>query len=445
MSGADWGLLVAVIVLFAASAVLALSETAFTKMSRIRAIQMEEEGKRSAAKLARMLEEPARTLNAVLLAVLVCQFTAATLVGVLLERHGAVAVLVGTVLEVVLFFVVAEVAPKTYAIQHTDRAALRVTPLLWFLTQFWPVRMLSSGLIGAANVILPGKGLKQGPFVTEEEIRTMADVAADEDAIEREERALIHSIFEFGDTVVREVMQPRPDMVTVDAGDTIESAIAAAIDGGFSRIPACEGTSDHILGLVYLMDLVRRARDGEGGQPVRSAVRPAIFVPEQKRVAELLREMQKQQFHMAIVIDEYGDTAGLVTLEDLLEEIVGEIADEYDVEAPTVEHLSDGSLRVAGRTPIDEVSEELGTELPDTEWDTVGGLVLNLLGHVPENGETVRFLEFELTAEQVHERRIGSVHIRRTAPADGTAVAGEGLPGDGPSNDGASVADASSS
>jgi len=445
VSGADWGLLVAVFVLFAVSAVLALSETAFTKMSRIRAIQMEEEGKRSASKLAKMLEEPARTLNAVLLAVLVCQFTAATLVGVLLERHGAVAVLVGTVLEVVLFFVVAEVAPKTYAIQHTDRAALRVTPLLWFLTQFWPVRMLSSGLIGAANVILPGKGLKQGPFVTEEEIRTMADVAADEDAIEREERALIHSIFEFGDTVVREVMQPRPDMVTVDAGDTIESAIAAAIDGGFSRIPACEGTSDHILGLVYLKDLVRRARDGEGGQPVRSAVRPAIFVPEQKRVAELLREMQKQQFHMAIVIDEYGDTAGLVTLEDLLEEIVGEIADEYDVEAPTVEHLSDGSLRVAGRTPIDEVSEELGTELPDTEWDTVGGLVLNLLGHVPENGETVRFLEFELTAEQVHERRIGSVHIRRTAPADGTAVAGEGLPGDGPSNDGASVADASSS
>jgi CBS domain containing-hemolysin-like protein len=344
---------------------------------------------------------------------------------------------------VVLFFVVAEVAPKTYAIQHTDRAALRVTPLLWFLTQFWPVRVLSRGLIGAANVILPGKGLKEGPFVTEEEIRTMADVAADEDAIEREERALIHSIFEFGDTVVREVMQPRPDMVTVEAGDTIESAIAAAIEGGYSRIPACEGTSDHILGLVYLKDLVRRARDGEGRQPVRTAGRPAIFVPEQKRVAELLREMQKQQFHMAIVIDEYGDTAGLVTLEDLLEEIVGEIADEYDVEAPTVEHLPDGSLRVAGRTPIDEVSEALGTELPDTEWDTVGGLVLNLLGHVPENGESVRFLEFELTAEQVHERRIGSVHIQRPATADGTAFSDGSA--DGPSGGGASVADASSS
>ena len=269
-----------------------------------------------------------------------------------------------------LFFVVAEVAPKTYAIQHTDRAALRVTPLLWFLTQFWPIRMLSRGLIGFANVILPGKGLKEGPFVTEEEIRTMADVAASEDAIEREERALIHSIFEFGDTVVREVMRPRPDMVTVDADDTIESAIAVAIERGFSRIPACGETTDDVIGLVYLKDLVRRARAGEGEQPVRIAVRPATFVPEQKRVAELLREMQTQQFHMAVVIDEYGDTVGVVTLEDLLEEIVGEIADEYDVEEPGIEHLADGSVRFPGRTPIDEVNEELHTELPDTEWDT---------------------------------------------------------------------------
>jgi CBS domain containing-hemolysin-like protein len=415
VSGADWGLLAAVVVLFALSAVLALSETAFTKMSRIRAIQLEEEGRRGAGRLTRMLEEPARTLNAVLLAVLICQFTAATLVGVLVEQLGALAVLVGTVVEVVLFFVVAEVAPKTYAIQHTDRAALRVTPMLWFLTNFWPVRMLSRGLIGAANVLLPGKGLKEGPFVTEQEIRTMADVAAEEDVIEREERALIHSIFEFGDTVVREVMRPRPDMVTVVADDTIESAIAVAIDRGYSRIPACGESTDDVVGLVYLKDLVRRARAGEGNEPVRNAVRPATFVPEQKRVAELLREMQNQQFHMALVIDEYGDTVGLVTLEDLLEEIVGEIADEYDVEEPRVEHLPDGSLRFPGGAPIDEVSEELGTELPDTEWDTIGGFVLNLLGHVPEEGETVAFPGFELRAEQVRERRIGAVVVRPIA------------------------------
>ncbi|MET0420149.1 MAG: hemolysin family protein, partial [Acidimicrobiia bacterium] len=269
------------------------------------------------------------------------------------------------------------------------------------------------GLIGVANVVLPGKGLKEGPFITEEEILTMADVAADDNVIERGERQLIHSIFEFGDTVVREAMLPRPDMVAVEADETIEAAIDHAIAGGYSRLPAYEDTTDNILGLVYLKDLVRRARAGDGDLAVRTALRPAVFVPEQKRVAELLNEMQTKQFHMAVVVDEHGGTAGLVTLEDLLEEIVGEIADEYDVEAPSVEHLADGSLRVPGKMAIDEVSDELGIELPDTEWDTVGGLVFNLLGKVPDEGECVHFKGIELCAERVQGRRIVSVVIRR--------------------------------
>jgi CBS domain containing-hemolysin-like protein len=294
--------------------------------------------------------------------------------------------------------------------------------MLWFLTHFAPLRWTSNLLIGLANLVLPGKGLKQGPFVTEEDLRTMADVAAEEDSIETEERRLIHSIFEFGDTVVREVMLPRPDMVTVNATDTIEDAIERAIERGFSRLPVCEeGSTDDIIGLVYLKDLVRRARAGEGTQELRVAVRPATFVPEQKRVSELLREMRTKQFHMAMVIDEYGGTAGLVTLEDLLEEIVGEIADEYDVELPAVERLGDGSVRVRGSTPIDDVSEELGTDLPDAEWDTVGGLILNLLGHVPEEGEVVRFEQLELRTERVQGRRIASVVITRLTPTDNTA------------------------
>jgi CBS domain containing-hemolysin-like protein len=352
----------------------------------------------------------------VLLLVLVTQLTTATLIGVLLEgAAGALGVVIGIVLQIVLFFVIGEVAPKTFAVQHTERAALSVTPMLWFLTQFAPLRWTSKLLIGVANVVLPGKGLKQGPFVTEEDLRTMADVAASEEAIEREEQALIHSIFEFGDTVVREVMQPSPDVVTVDCNDTIEAGISAAIERGYSRMPCRDG--DDIIGLVYLKDMVRRARDGEGDQPVSTAVRPATYVPEQKRVAELLREMQTEHFHMAVVIDEYGATSGIVTMEDLLEEIVGEIADEYDVERPGVEHLADGSLRVPGRMPIDDVSDELGIDLPDTEWDTISGLILNLLGHVPEEGEAVRFKQFELTAEDVQERRIGMVLIR-TVPEE---------------------------
>jgi putative hemolysin len=407
-----WLIIAAIVVLFVASIWLAVAETAFLRLNRVRALAMEEEGLKGAARLARMLEHPERTLNVVLLLALFTQLTSSALLGALLSDLGVWAFVIGLVANFVVFFVLGEVIPKTWAVQNTDRAALRISGLLTFLTDFPPFRYTVRALIGVANVILPGRGIKEGPFVTEEEIRQMADVAAEEEVIEREERRLIHSIFEFGDTVVREVMKPRPDMVAVAADATIEAAVERAIEGGFSRLPAYEGTTDNIIGIVFLKDLVSKARASKGNAPVRTALRDAVFVPEQKRVAELLREMQKQQFHMAIVIDEYGGTSGLVTLEDLLEEIVGEIADEYDVEEPGVERLADGSLRVPGGMPIGDVSEELGVELPDTEWDTVGGLVFNLLGHVPEEGECVRFQGLEFRTERVQGRRIASVQIR---------------------------------
>lgn len=434
MSGGDTWIVVLIGVLFVFSMFLAAAETGFTRMSRIRALTMAEEGRKGAARLASMLEQPEQTLNVLLLIVLVSQLTIATLLGALIDRHfGSTALILGLVLQVLVFFVIGEVAPKTYAIQHTDRAALLAAPFLWSITRFAPLRHLSRGLIGLANVILPGKGIKDGPFVTEEELRAMADVAAEEEVIEREERQLIHSIFEFGDTLVREVMRPRPDMVAIEADETVEAGMQRAIEGGFSRLPAYEDSLDNVVGLVYLKDLVGRVRAGEGERPVRDALRAAVFVPEQKRVAELLREMQNKQFHMAIVVDEYGGTSGLVTLEDLLEEIVGEITDEYDVEEPGVERLDDGSLRVPGGLPVDDLSRELGQELPDTEWDTVAGLVFNLLGKVPDGGEAVTFQGLEFRAERVQGRRIVSVTVRPAEPAP--AADGRG----GPPDDGAEV------
>ncbi|MEX2100210.1 MAG: CNNM domain-containing protein, partial [Acidimicrobiia bacterium] len=207
MNGSEWGIVAVVLVLFVVSIWLAIAETAFVRMGRIRALALQEEGHKRAGRLVRMLEHPEQTLNVVLLLVLVSQLTSATLLGVLLEgTAGTIGLIIGIVLQIVVFFVIGEVAPKTFAVQNTERAALMVTPVLWFFTNFPPLRWLSRGLIGVANVVLPGRGLKEGPFVTEEEIRTMADVAAEEDSIEGEERRLIHSIFEFGDTVVREVM-----------------------------------------------------------------------------------------------------------------------------------------------------------------------------------------------------------------------------------------------
>jgi putative hemolysin len=308
--------------------------------------------------------------------------------------------------------VLSEAAPKTWVIQHTDTAALRSAGLLWFVSTFPPLRWFARGLVGLANIILPGKGIQRGPFVSEAEIRQMADLAAHEAAIELEESELIHSIFEFGDTVVREVMKPRTDMVTVEADATVEHTIDSAIEAGYSRIPVVEDDPDHVVGVAILKDLVRKREAGRGHDTVRDYVRPAHFVPESKRVAELLREMQTQKFHLALVVDEYGGTAGLVTLEDLLEEIVGEITDEYDVDEPIVERLTDGRLRVPGRTPIDDLSEQLGLELPNVEWDTVGGLVFNTLGHVPAPGETLVVGPIELCAEDVQDRRIVSVLVR---------------------------------
>jgi CBS domain containing-hemolysin-like protein len=233
---------------------------------------------------------------------------------------------------------------------------------------------------------------------------------------------MIHSVFELGDTIVREVMVPRTDVVFIERSKTLRQAMSLALRSGFSRIPVIGEGFDDVLGVVYLKDLVRRTyvhRDGESVEKVDSIMRPAVFVPESKPVDELLREMQAQQTHVAIVVDEYGGTAGIVTIEDVLEEIVGEIADEYDVEAPLVDELDDGSLRVSTRLHLDELSELLDIELEDDDVDTVGGLLAKHLGRVPIPGAQVWLHGVELTAESAHGRRnrIGTVLVRRVADA----------------------------
>jgi putative hemolysin len=325
-------------------------------------------------------------------------------------------VAVAAAFEVVVIFLAAESIPKTYAVQHPDRAALLTAPLVSAIVRFPPIRFMARTLIGLTNIIVPGKGLKEGPYVSEQELLALADVAVEEDVIEREERQLIHSIIEFGDTVVREVMIPRPDMVAIEARATVNDAMEVVMAAGFSRIPVYEQGIDDINGLLYAKDLMRAVRDKRGEEHVRELAREANFVPETKRVAELLPEMQKQKSHMAIVVDEHGGTAGLVTLEDLIEELVGEIVDEYDVEEPPIEPLPGGDVRVNARMPIDELNELLDAEFPEGDYDTVGGLVYYLLGHVPSEGETVDYDGRRLRAERVQGRRIGRVRISKLEP-----------------------------
>jgi len=417
MSTAETLMVVAVFVLLGAASVLAMSETALTRVNRIKALTLAEEKRRGAVALVKLVEHPERFLNPVLLLVLLCHLVAATLIGVIAERlFGAVGVAVATVFEVVVVFVLAESLPKTYAVQHPDRAALLTAPIVAAIVGFPPIRLLARGLIGLTNLIIPGKGLREGPYVSESELLALADAAVEDDVIEREERQLIHSIIEFGDTVVREVMIPRPDMVAIEARATVNDAMEVVMAAGFSRIPVYEQGIDDINGLLYAKDLMRAVRDKRGDVAVRELARPANFVPETKRVAELLPEMQKQKSHMAIVVDEHGGTAGLVTLEDLIEELVGEIVDEYDVEEPPIEPLPGGDVRVNARMPIDELNDLLEAEFPEGDYDTVGGLVYYLLGHVPAEGETVDYDGRRLRAERVQGRRIGRVRISKLEP-----------------------------
>jgi CBS domain containing-hemolysin-like protein len=416
VSPGEIAIAVAVVGLFLASIVLAAAETALTRVSRARAQALAETSGRRGQILLELVEHQG-WLNPVLLVVLSTQLVQSTLLGVLASRLlGAWGVVGATVLNVTLFFVVAEVAPKTWAIQHTDRVALAAARPVRALAMLPPLRLLSRALIGLTNAVLPGKGLQRGPYTSEEELLAVADLAVEDEIIEADERALIESVIELGDTVVREVMVPRPDMVTVTVDFRVADAMEVVILNGYSRIPVCGSGIDDISGIVHAKDLMRAERDGREEVPVSELARPARFVPETKPVAALLREMQQDRFHMAVVIDEYGGTAGLVTLEDIIEELLGEIVDEFDVEDPMVEPLPDGGVRVNARLPIDEVNELLHSRLPEGDFDTVGGLLLAELGHVPANGERVVVAGWELTAQRVQGRRIGRVRIAPAPP-----------------------------
>ena len=250
--------------------------------------------------------------------------------------------------------------------------------------------------------------------VSEDELIALTDAAVQAEAIEDTERDMIASALALDRTAVREVMVPRADMVTVDVEATVTVALEVAIERGLSRLPVCRDDIDDIAGIVLLKDLARAERSGGGEQSVCSAMRRAMFVPETKRVHELLSEMRTAGGHLAVVVDEYGGTAGLVTLEDLVEELVGEIVDEFDLPEPLMEPLAGGEALVHGRMPVDQLNALVSAELPDDDWDTVGGLIFSLLGHVPEVGETVELDGLRLRVEHMQGRRITRVRLTRT-------------------------------
>ena len=393
----------------------ALAESAFARVSRAKAHHLVQERKsRNARALLRIVENPAPFGNALLLVRLLAYVagTALTVSWAASRWEEAVQVLAAGLLTLALF-VLSEAVPRSFAVQRSERAALLAAiPVLIVGTGLKPLGKLLIAITNVIMVILPGHPLPKGPFATEEEIRLQSPSTDQDEEEDIGDKELLHSVFEFGDTVVREVMVPRTDMVAIPNNSTVAQALEEIVRAGYSRIPIYEGDTDNIVGVLYAKDLLR-TMEASNGRKVSDLSRTPLFVPEQKKVAELLRSMQEERVHMAIVVDEYGGTAGLVTIEDLIEEIVGEIVDEYDQEEPLVEPIDDRTIRVDAKMPIDEVNELLQVELPHEEWDTVGGLVFGLTGRVPTVGETVSFNSLEFRTERVTGRRIQKVVITK--------------------------------
>jgi putative hemolysin len=418
----DWWIIAAILMLLLVLVVFSIAEMGLSRMSKPKAQALADSGAKGGASLLSLVRNPEKWVNPLLLSVNICQTVQATLTGVVAGRlFGAAGVVTGVLLNVVVFFVFAEAVPKTYAVIHSDRAALSTARLISALAKFWPLRMASQALIGLTNIVVKGKGLEQGPFVREQEFLGIIEAAAEEEIIEHEERELIESIIEFGDTVVREIMQPRPDFVLLQMGTTVDAALDEAFEHGVSRLPVMhedeEGNED-VLGVAYIKDLMIRSRSGGGAESIDSLVRPAIVIPESKPVAKLMREMQKDHFHMAIVADEYGSIAGLVTLEDCLEELVGEIVDEHDDEDASIRQLPNGVSLVDAGMAISDFNDVFKISLNDEEFDTVGGYMFGVLEHVPAVGESIEVDGWKLAAEEIEGRRITSVRVSPIVVAD---------------------------
>jgi CBS domain containing-hemolysin-like protein len=429
----DFWLLLAAALLVLLAGMFTAIDAALGGFSKARASELAADGRAGANRLVALLDDAPRYLNTALLLRLLCEISAIVLVTLQIDEavDGSwwVSVLIAIGVMLVVSFVVIGVAPRTLGRQHADSVAvLSAGPLAAFTTVLGPLPRL---LIMVGNAITPGRGFREGPFSTETELREMVDIAEASALIESGERKMIHSVFELGDTTVREVMVPRNDVVFIENYKNLRQTLSLFLRSGFSRVPVIGENLDDIHGVAYLKDIVRRDFEAPGAeltQRVEEVMRPVHWVPESKRVDALLSEMQARRQHIAIVVDEYGGTAGLITIEDLLEEIVGEITDEYDADEVEVEVLeADGAVRVPSRYPIDDLDELFGFDVEEEDVDSVGGLMAKHLGLVPIPGSTVEAHGLRFVAEETAGRRnkIGTVLIRRVDRPEGTETSSE--------------------
>ena len=434
-------LVVASVLLAVLAGVLASIDAAVSSFSRARAQELTEENRGGAGRLVRILDDPAPYLNSVLLLRVLCETASVVLVALVVANSVDglwTRILIAVVIMVVVSYVLIGVGPRTLGRQNAERIALAsALPVIGATRLLGPLPRL---LIVVGNALTPGKGFREGPFASEVEVRELVDLAAASSLIESDESKMIQSVFELNDTVVREVMVPRTDLVYIERTKTLRQTMSLCLRSGYSRVPVIDDNLDEVLGMAYLKDVTKRVFDNhlaESTERVDSIMRPCLFVPDTKIADDLLKEMQAQRTHVAIVVDEYGGTAGMVTIEDILEEIVGEITDEYDTEPDDLEELSDGSYIVSSRYDVDDLAELFDVRIEDDDVDSVGGLLAKHLGRVPIPGSSVDVAGLRLRAEAPSGRRnlIGRVHVSRSPEEAESVASGHGGAANGSERD----------
>lgn len=426
--GTAWLQLIILIIALILCAIASAAETAFTSVSRIQLKNLVEKEDKRAIKIDNLLAQPNTFLSTILVVNNVAVIVASSMATVLALRFSAsYGELISSILLSLFVLIFCEITPKTAAVQNPMRfARALVGPVRGAAWLLRPIVWSLSAITNALIRLFGGQIKHRGPFVTEEELRLLVTVGEEEGVLEEEETEMIHSIFEFADTTVREVMIPRIDMVTLESDATVDQAVDLALQGGFSRIPVYEDNIDNIIGILYTKDMLRQLREDHNTLPIRDLLRPAYFVPETKKLDDLLREIRQRRVHMVIVVDEYSSVAGLVTIEDLVEEIVGDIKDEYDREENLFEQVNEYEYIVDAKISIDEFNELMDTDLECEDYDTLGGFLYAQLDKIPSAGDTTKYEDLTLTVLGTRGRRITKVRVERehaspesSAPAPG--------------------------
>lgn len=403
-----------VFVLLVLSAFFSGSETALTSVSRIKIRHLAKIGKKNARILRSIIENPTKMLSSLLVGnnlVNIALSVIATKVCIeLFPSYGETIAFFSLSILILIF---GEITPKTFAAYHAESISLRIAPVIHIIMKIiYPIVNFLTPLTTKIVTITGGKHVHSKPFVTEEEIKMLVDAGEKDGVLQESEKEMINSIFEFGDAKTKDVMVPRTDMVAISVDTPFEKVVKTCVTTGFSRIPVYQGNRDNIVGIVYAKDVLEVLASKKSRQSVKDIMRKPLYVPESKKLDDLLRELKKKKQHMAIVIDEYGGTAGIVTIEDLLEEIVGEIQDEYDKEELSIKKINDNTYILTGVLNISEINDEIDNiNIPEDDIETVAGFIYSLLGKIPEEGETAHYKNLEFVIMKMKKNKIDKIKL----------------------------------